>query len=316
MRAYASPPDRSQALLEQPLRWSTRPATRWDARGHLRGGWIEYEQPPLERGVPGGGTVHHVAWAIPLGAEQQWLDRVTEAGAQTSGLIDRFYFRSIYFREPSGILFELATMGPGFTVDEDPAHLGECVALPPFLEPIRERIEAALTPLDGVGRQRSRVALAGLGPGAVDRVLGPLERAVGLGERAPRRARAPARPPEPAAGARDLRGGAVALATAAAMRSRACRARARRARAPAAAAWRRARRSRSLAAPLRLAGVVGLVRSSARGAVGSRSARAERAAAGGIAGPSPLSRSGLASRARARPPVARPGRSPRRAASR
>jgi glyoxalase family protein len=157
VRAYSSAPERSRAILEQPLSMEHADGSRWNARGHLRGGWIDYEQPPLERGVPGGGTVHHVAWAIPLGAEQQWLGRVTAAGAQTSGLIDRFYFRSIYFREPSGILFELATMGPGFTVDEDAATLGENVALPPFLEPMRDRIEAALTPLDGVGRQRSKV---------------------------------------------------------------------------------------------------------------------------------------------------------------
>ena len=155
VRAYSSQPEHSRAILERPLSMEHASGARWDARGHLRGGWIEYEQPPLDRGVPGGGTVHHVAWAIPLGAEQQWLARMTEAGAHTSGLIDRFYFRSIYFREPSGILFELATMGPGFTVDEDAAALGEKVALPPFLEPMRERIEASLTPLDGVGRQRS-----------------------------------------------------------------------------------------------------------------------------------------------------------------
>jgi glyoxalase family protein len=157
VRAYASSPERSRAILEEPLSMEHASGSRWDARGDLRGGWIEYEQPPLDRGIPGGGTVHHVAWAIPLGAEQQWLARVTQAGAQTSGLIDRFYFRSIYFREPSGILFELATMGPGFTVDEEASTLGENVALPPFLEPMRERIEAALTPLEGVGRQRSKV---------------------------------------------------------------------------------------------------------------------------------------------------------------
>lgn len=156
VRAYASAPERSRALLEVPLSMIGE-GSRFEARGALRGGWIEYEQPPLDRGIPGAGTVHHVAWAIPMGAEQQWLERVSAAGAQTSGLVDRFYFRSIYFREPSGILFELATMGPGFAVDEDPARLGESVALPPFLEPMRSRIEAALTPLDGVGRQRSQV---------------------------------------------------------------------------------------------------------------------------------------------------------------
>jgi glyoxalase family protein len=154
VRAYASYPDRSRALLERPLAMEHAGSSRWEARGHLRGGWVEYEQPPLDRGAPGAGTVHHVAWAIPLGSEQAWLERVTAAGAHTSGLVDRFYFRSIYFREPSGILFELATMGPGFTVDEDLAHLGERVALPPFLEPLRDRIEAALTPLGDVGRRR------------------------------------------------------------------------------------------------------------------------------------------------------------------
>jgi glyoxalase family protein len=157
VRAYASAPERSRALLSVPLGMTQDGVARFEARGALRGGWIAYEQPPLERGVPGAGTVHHVAWAIALGAEQQWLDRVSDAGAQTSGLVDRFYFRSIYFREPSGVLFELATMGPGFGVDEDPEHLGETVALPPFLEPMRARIEAALTPLDGVGRQRSQI---------------------------------------------------------------------------------------------------------------------------------------------------------------
>jgi glyoxalase family protein len=62
-------------------------------------------------------------------------------------VIDRFYFRSIYFREPSGVLFEIATLGPGFSIDEDPAHLGEKLSLPPALEPLRERVEPVLTPL-------------------------------------------------------------------------------------------------------------------------------------------------------------------------
>jgi glyoxalase family protein len=77
-----------------------------------------------------------------------WLDRLEEAGLRTSGLVERYYFRSIYFREPNGILFELATDGPGFLTDEDEAHLGEGLALPPFLEPYRATIEARLHPLD------------------------------------------------------------------------------------------------------------------------------------------------------------------------
>src|SRR5690606_27693233 len=121
VRTYASDPSRSASLLEQTLGFSVQDGARFTARGAQRGGWIDYEPPPLERGVPGGGTVHHVAWAIPLGSEDAWRDHVAAAGAAPTPVIDRFYFRSIYFREPSGVLFELATMGPGFTVDEDPA---------------------------------------------------------------------------------------------------------------------------------------------------------------------------------------------------
>jgi glyoxalase family protein len=157
VRAYASRPERSAPLLTAPLGFTAAGEDRFDVRGALRGGWIAYEPPPLDRGIPGAGTVHHVAWGIPLGAEAGWDERIREAGGRTSGVVDRFYFRSVYFREPSGVLFELATMGPGFTVDEDPARLGEKVALPPFLEPHRARIEASLTPLDGVGRQRAEV---------------------------------------------------------------------------------------------------------------------------------------------------------------
>lgn len=168
VRAFASQPDRSAPVLQRVLGFTAdagagaerdpdAPVT-FTARGEQRGGWIAYEPAPGIEGRPGAGTVHHVAWAIPLGSEHRWNAIVRAAGAHTSGVVDRFYFRSIYFREPSGVLFELATIGPGFGVDEDPAHLGETVALPPFLEPLRERIEAELTPLDGVGRQRGRAA--------------------------------------------------------------------------------------------------------------------------------------------------------------
>ena len=154
VRAYSARPGESAALLEGALGFRPEGAGRWEARGELRGGWIRYEPPPAERGLPGAGTVHHVAWAIPLGDEDGWQARVARAGARATPVIDRFYFRSIYFREPSGVLFELATMGPGFAVDEDPAHLGEKLALPPFLEPQRARIEAAVTPLPPLDRLR------------------------------------------------------------------------------------------------------------------------------------------------------------------
>ncbi len=115
-----------------------------DARGDL----------PFER--LGRGGVHHVAFRVPTPEQHlEWLDRLESAGLRTSGLVERYYFRSIYFREPNGILFELATDGPGFLTDEDEAHLGERLALPPFLEPRRAAIEAQLHPLDTIAPARS-----------------------------------------------------------------------------------------------------------------------------------------------------------------
>ena len=157
VRVYSSNPDDSGPLLEGTLGFQPAGEHRWEARADERGGWITYEAPPAERGVPGGGTVHHVAWAIPLGEQDEWQARVARSGeARPTPVIDRFYFRSIYFREPSGVLFELATKGPGFTVDEDAATLGEHLALPPFLEPHRARIEAAVTPLPALDSLRGQ----------------------------------------------------------------------------------------------------------------------------------------------------------------
>ena len=79
--------------------------------------------------------------------QEAWLERVRNAGTHASGIIDRFWFRSIYFREPSGVLFEIATMGPGFSIDEDADHLGETLILPPAFEHLRAQIEPVLTPL-------------------------------------------------------------------------------------------------------------------------------------------------------------------------
>jgi glyoxalase family protein len=96
----------------------------------------------------GTGGVHHVAFRTPDPEEQLlWRERLVEAGAQVTPVIDRFYFTSIYFREPGGNLFEIATDGPGFTADEDVRELGKHLALPPFLEPHRREIEAGLTPI-------------------------------------------------------------------------------------------------------------------------------------------------------------------------
>ncbi|WIG60539.1 MAG: Glyoxalase family protein [Ktedonobacterales bacterium] len=105
-------------------------------------------QSDLPQGVVGIGGVHHVAFRTPNDEEHlAWRKRILAAHIPVTQQIDRFYFHSIYFREPGGVLFEIATEGPGFATDEDPAHLGERLALPPFLEPYREEIEAGLRPL-------------------------------------------------------------------------------------------------------------------------------------------------------------------------
>ena len=99
-------------------------------------------------GIPGAGTVHHIAWASRMEEQEEWLRAVQEAGRRPSPIIDRFWFRSIYFREPSGVLFEIATLGPGFALDEDPAHLGEELILPPAFEHLRSQVERVLTPIE------------------------------------------------------------------------------------------------------------------------------------------------------------------------
>ena len=99
------------------------------------------------KAVGGAGGVHHVAFRIPDAAYADWLNRLSQLGVGSSGPVDRFWFRSIYFREPSGILFEIATDGPGFATDEPLERLGEKLSLPPFLEPRRQEIEAGLKPI-------------------------------------------------------------------------------------------------------------------------------------------------------------------------
>ncbi len=147
VRAYAERPERSAPLHTGVLGLEDLGGGRFLARGDERTGWIAYEPPPADRGRGGAGTVHHVAWATRPEEQEAWQERVEAAGARPTPVIDRFYFRSVYFREPSGVLFELATTGPGFAVDEPEGELGRRLALPPFLEAHRERIERALTPL-------------------------------------------------------------------------------------------------------------------------------------------------------------------------
>jgi glyoxalase family protein len=106
-------------------------------------------QPGLPAALQGAGGVHHVAFRTPdLASIHEWTERLKSFRLPSSGEVERYYFRSLYFREPNGILFEIATDGPGFTADEPLESLGERLALPPFLEPRRKAIEAGLKPLD------------------------------------------------------------------------------------------------------------------------------------------------------------------------
>jgi glyoxalase family protein len=124
------------------------------------GGWTRYgfpdapgvldvrETPDERRGAWGVGSVHHLAWTVADEDEQLIVrGQVEAAGARATPVIDRFWFKSVYFKEPGGVLFELATEGPGFAVDEDAAHLGESLVLPPWFEPARAEIERGLPPL-------------------------------------------------------------------------------------------------------------------------------------------------------------------------
>ena len=105
-------------------------------------------RPDAPFGHAGRGGVHHVAFRTPTGDEHKsWREQLAGSGVAVTPVIDRFYFRSIYFREPTGVLFEIATDGPGFASDEPREHLGERLSLPPFLEPRRSEIEAALKPI-------------------------------------------------------------------------------------------------------------------------------------------------------------------------
>jgi glyoxalase family protein len=123
-RAFSATPDASRKLFEEALEFEPR-EDGWEARGESRGGLYGFDPPPAERGLQGAGSVHHIAWASQMDEHEAWRDRVIAAGARPTPVIDRFYFRSVYFREPSGVLFEIATLGPGFTVDEPLESLGE-----------------------------------------------------------------------------------------------------------------------------------------------------------------------------------------------
>jgi glyoxalase family protein len=146
VRAFTRDPERSRRFLEETLGFEPGEEKGWEVRGAERGGQYVYDEAE-SLGTPGAGTVHHVAFASTMDDHEAWQRKVAEAGAHPTPIIDRFYFRSIYFREPSGVLFEIATLGPGFDSDEPKESLGERLSLPPAFEHLREQIEPRLTPL-------------------------------------------------------------------------------------------------------------------------------------------------------------------------
>ncbi|MBP3950370.1 ring-cleaving dioxygenase [Bacillus suaedae] len=137
-RTYSSP-----SLEQPPIRVFETGEGGTGAEVHLE------ERVDLPRERPGRGSVHHVAFRVESEEElRKWVEYLKELRMPNSGFVERYYFRSLYFREPNGILFELATDGPGFEGDESFEHLGETLALPPYLEYQREQIEAKIKPLD------------------------------------------------------------------------------------------------------------------------------------------------------------------------
>ena len=147
VHAYAADSEQARTLFEQTLGFVPDGGSGWEVRGEGRGGRYIHDPAPEPRGVPGAGTVHHVAWASTIEDHPAWRERVAEAGGRPTPVIDRFYFRSIYFRVRDGVLFEIATLGPGFATDEPAEHLGERLSLPPAFEHLRDRLDGVLTPL-------------------------------------------------------------------------------------------------------------------------------------------------------------------------
>ncbi len=148
VRAYSTDPVRSERILGDTLGFARREGEHWEIRGDKRGSFYAYDpSPPQISRRQGAGSVHHVAFAAAIDDLEAWRLRLASAGARPTPIIDRFYFHSVYFVEPSGVLFEIATIGPGFAVDEDAKHLGERLSLPPPFEPMRERLESTLKPL-------------------------------------------------------------------------------------------------------------------------------------------------------------------------
>jgi glyoxalase family protein len=146
-RAYGAYANVEEKLLTDTLGFTHLGDGEYRLQGDERHFDWAYDAPPATHGRQGAGSVHHIAWASPDEDQLAWQQRIRDAGGFVTEVKDRDYFRSIYFREPRGVLFEIATLSPGFAVDEDPEHLGEELRLPKMHEHLRERLERTLTPV-------------------------------------------------------------------------------------------------------------------------------------------------------------------------
>jgi glyoxalase family protein len=145
---YGQDREREHLLLTNELGFTMSGDATYTLEGGKRRATYSYDVPPPTAGIQGVGTVHHIAWCDRDEDHVAWDEQLARIGARPTPIIDRQYFLSIYFREPRGVLFELATASPGFAIDEDPDHLGEELRLPPQYEHLRARLEASLMPLE------------------------------------------------------------------------------------------------------------------------------------------------------------------------
>jgi glyoxalase family protein len=146
-RAYSAYAPVEEGVLTQVLGFEHEGGGEYRLQGERRHFHWAYDPAPHVAGRAGAGTVHHIAWSSRDEEQLAWRERIAEADGYVSDVRDRDYFRSIYFREPRGVLFEIATLSPGFAIDEDPEHLGEALRLPAQHEHLREQLERALSPV-------------------------------------------------------------------------------------------------------------------------------------------------------------------------
>jgi glyoxalase family protein len=146
-RAYGPHASVDEAFLTDTLGFTNVGTGEYRLAGDQRHFHWAYDPPPEGGGRQGAGSVHHIAWASEDADHLVWQQRVRDAGGHVTEVRDRDYFKSIYFREPVGILFEIATLSPGFAVDEDPDHLGEQLKLPKMHEHLRQQLERMLVPV-------------------------------------------------------------------------------------------------------------------------------------------------------------------------